>query len=152
MTTIPRSCTSNQWRNTMTANSAVKADCWSGAARRSSSRLTFGVRRFMVTGHRKSDIVALVLAALPLTLVFSLPLLPWHGGHHPPDSIVYPNRAALLIAILFSIASLVLSVRVLRAKRRSTLTLLSVLLATGFLVWASPLAYGVVKAIVCGAC
>jgi len=95
--------------------------------------------------------VALVLAILPVAFALSLPFLGM-GAHHLPDSIVYANRSALFIAVLFSVVSLALSARTLQVKGLSSLPALTAVLAAGFLVWATPLVYGVVAAMVCGAC
>jgi hypothetical protein len=94
-------------------------------------------------GSRKLELWALALAVVPPAIVFAMTLMPWHGRGHLGDSIVYPSRAALLIAVLLAIASICLAVQAFRTRGFAPAAVVAALLGGGFVVWAAPYAYGV---------
>lgn len=101
---------------------------------------------------RRDEIGAAVFALMPLVIALGTTLLPWFGQRHLPDSIVFPARAGLFIAIAMAGASLYFSACVFRVRGPAILPVVTTLVAGSFLLWALPLACGVLSAIVCGAC
>ena len=95
---------------------------------------------------------AVALGVLPPAVVAAMAFLPWHGGRHLPDSIVFTNRAVLFTGLLMALVSLYLSAQHFRSAGFSIAAAVAVVFAAGFVIWAAPFAYGVIAAIVCGAC
>src|SRR5687767_10772649 len=93
----------------------------------------------MSTAPREFELWALALAVLPPAIVFAMSLMPWHGQRHLPDSIIYPARTALLVALLLAIASLCFAVQAFRIRGFAPAAVVAALLGGGFVVWAAPM-------------
>ena len=93
------------------------------------------------------DIGVLALAAIPLLLMAYTFSLDISDVRHTPVEVARVFRGLLFLGIASCLVAVVLSIRLWLASRRHLLVIVVVVLAVAFLVWALPLAWGVLGAI-----
>src|SRR3954452_8732144 len=92
------------------------------------------------------DVGTVLLAALPLGLIAYTYSFSAAELHHTPIEVARVYRAALFGGIACSAAATVLAIRRWLVSRASVLAITAIALAITYLVWALPLAWGVIGA------
>jgi hypothetical protein len=93
------------------------------------------------------DLGVLALAAVPLLLVAYTSSLSVAEVRHTPIEAARVFRAILFIGIASALVAAGLSIHRWFGARKNVLAIAAVLAALGFLIWAIPLAWGVLGAI-----
>ena len=94
------------------------------------------------------DLGALILAAVPLLLWAYTASLSMADVRHTPIEVARVYRVLLFIGITSAGVAAALSFRSWLAARTNVLAVATIIAAVAFLIWALPLAWGVLGAII----
>ena len=92
------------------------------------------------------DVGILALAAIPLLLVVYVSTGSISDVRHTPVEVARVFRIFLLLGIVSCLFAVILSIRRWLAARTNILAIVSAVVALAFLLWALPLAWGVIGA------